>query len=670
MFTLALDFETRSRVDLKKCGADVYAQDYSTEILCCSFIRKDTGEEWLWFASETLPVNLHMAILDCDELEAQNARFDQLIYECIAVEDHGFPIVPSDKWICVAAQCRVNALPASLDGATRAANSHHKKDHAGSALIRKLSVPDKKTGEFNEDPALILDMGDYCVKDSRAMVAVTTQMRPMSDEEKLDWKVNERINDRGIKIDRELAQLAQKYADFEKEDLGERLALLTGGAVTAVTQSAKALQWLFGAIHSTVSLDTATQIKRGITKVDKKTDAPKSTFDKAARAALLEIEHLPPIVRAVVEIFDDGSNSSVAKFTAMINRADPETDRVHGCLVFAGAGQTKRYSSKGLQLQNFKRDCFSAEQTAILKELMRSGGDLHTDFNSASIMETLAKLLRPAIMPEAGHKFVVGDWSAIEARVLPWLSDSKGGEKVLDIFREGRDIYRETADAMGYDDRQTGKVAVLSLGFGGAVGALQAMCKGYGIAMTDAEAQVVVDRWRRANPWAKKFWAALELASVKAVRNPLTVYTAGRIRYIFVPKLLGGTLICILPDDSTIQYPYAKLRDGTVHCMKASVQPKADSNDAWPTMSLWGGILAQGATQAMAACLLREKLRDLDRLSYPVIMHLHDEIVLEVPEGATAGFAGSLQSIMESVPEWAEGLPLEAKPEVFDRYGK
>ena len=667
MFTIALDFETRSRVDLIKCGADVYAQDYSTEILCCSFICKDTGEEWLWFAGEPLPVNLHMAILDCDELEAQNARFDQLIYECIAVEDHGFPIVPSDKWMCVAAQCRVNALPASLDGATRAANSRHKKDHAGSALIRKLSIPDKKTGEFNEDPTLLLDMGDYCIKDSRAMTAVAKQMRPMSDEEKLDWKVNERINDRGIKIDRELAELAQKYADFEKEDLGERLALLTDGAVTAVTQSAKALTWFY---FQVVNLDMGIPILECVTKVDKKTQERKRTFDKAARTALLELDCLSPVVREVVEIFDDGSNSSVAKFTAMLNRADPDTDRVHGCLVFAGAGQTKRYSSKGLQLQNFKRDCFNAEQTVILKELMRSGEDLRTDFNSASIMETLAKLLRPAIMPEVGHKFVVGDWSAIEARSLPWLSDSKGGERVLDIFRGGRDIYRETADAMGYEDRQIGKVAVLALGFGGGVGALQAMCKAYGIVMTDAEAQVVVDRWREANPWARVFWDALELASVKALRHPLTVYTVGRLRYIFVPKLLGGTLICILPDDSTIQYPYAKLRNGTVHCMKASVQPKADSNDAWPTMSLWGGILAQGGTQAMAACLLREKLRDLDRLSYPVSMHLHDEIVLEVPEGATAGFAGSLQSIMESVPEWAEGLPLEAKPEVFDRYGK
>ena len=667
MFTIALDFETRSRVDLIKCGADVYAEDYSTEILCCSFIRKDTGQEWLWFASETLPNEVSDALEECDELEAQNARFDQLIYECIAVADHGFPIVPSDKWMCVAAQCRVNALPASLDGATRAANSRHKKDHAGSALIRKLSIPDKKTGEFNEDPALILDMGDYCAGDSRAMVAVTTQMRPMSDEEKLDWRVNERINDRGIKIDRELAELAQTYAEFEKEDLGERLAILTDGAVTAVTQSAKAVKWVVQ--NAWVSEQGAPWFEC-IFKVDKKTKERKMTFDKAARASLLELDCLTPVVREVVEIFDDGSNSSVAKFTAMLNRADPDTDRVHGCLVFAGAGQTKRYSSKGLQLQNFKRDCFNAEQTVILKELMRLGGDLRTDFNSASIMETLAKLLRPAIMPEAGHKFVVGDWSAIEARSLPWLSDSKGGESVLDIFRGGRDIYRETADAMGYEDRQIGKVAVLALGFGGGVGALQAMCKAYGIVMTDAEAQVVVDRWREANPWARVFWDALELASVKALRHPLTVYTVGRLRYIFVPKLLGGTLICILPDDSTIQYPYAKLRNGTVHCMKASVQPKADSNDAWPTMSLWGGILAQGGTQAMAACLLREKLRECHTRRMSVIMHLHDEIVLEVPTQFRAIYVAELQHVMESVPEWAEGLPLEAKPEVFDRYGK
>ena len=159
MIIVGLDFETKSRVDLKACGADIYASDPSTDILMCSFINKDNGQQWLWYAGEKIPADLVMALNLATEVEAHNARFDQLIYEYIAAPDYGFPLIPKEKWVCTAAQCRVNALPASLDAATRAASTTHKKDHSGSALIRKLCIPNKKTGEFNNDPKLMKDMG-------------------------------------------------------------------------------------------------------------------------------------------------------------------------------------------------------------------------------------------------------------------------------------------------------------------------------------------------------------------------------------------------------------------------------------------------------------------------------------------------------------------------------
>jgi DNA polymerase len=337
---------------------------------------------------------------------------------------------------------------------------------------------------------------------------------------------------------------------------------------------------------------------------------------------------------------------------------------VHGAFIFAGAGQTQRYSSKGLQLHNMKRDCFNAKQTEELKAKMRAGEKI------PDVMDTLAKLLRPAIIPAKGHKFVVGDWSAIEARVLPWLANSDGGREVLEVFRAGEDIYVKTAESMGLTERQIGKVANLSLGYGGAVGAFQAMAKNYGLTLEEPAVKSIVRRWRLANNWAVKFWKQLEIAALKAVRRPETLIKAGRVEFYFIPQLLGGTLTCILPNGTFIQYPYAKSQNDTVTCMKASVRPKADSDDEWPRMSLWGGFLAENITQATAACLLRELISDMVEDGFPIVGHVHDEVILEVLNSEVEQTLTECQEYMELSPDWCKDLPLKAVPEVFERYGK
>lgn len=666
MIVVALDFETRSLVNLKTCGVDNYASDSSTDIICCSFINKDNGQKWLWFSGEKIPADLVLCLQMAGEIEAQNARFDQLIYEYVAVDDYGFPMLSKEKWVCTAAQCRVNAIPASLDAATRASNSKYKKDHKGSALIKKLSVPNLH-GEFNSDANLIKEMGDYCMRDSEALVSLTSQLRELSIADKLDWQTNERINDRGMLVDIEMAVLAQKYAMHEKEELGEQLSALTNGHITKVTQTARVLKGMVEAFRGKESI----KLLNCITKTLDKTGVVKYTLDKSARGQLLDCPELQGDYREIVELIDQGGNSSVSKFTSMLNRADPITGRVHGAFIFAGAGQTQRYSSKGLQLHNMRRDCWSAEEAEELKCIMRDGGDI-TAKSGLSVMDTLARLLRPTVIPAKGHKFIVGDWSAIEARVLPWLTDSEGGKGVLQDFKGGLDVYIKTAISMGLkkEDRQTGKVANLSLGFGGGVGAFQAMAKNYGLTLPDTQVQAIVNKWREANPWAVKFWHLLEVASVNAVKNPQQMFYAGKIRYIYMPSILGGTLMAVLPNGTVIQYPYAKIEKGGVTAMKASVQPKADSEENWPRMSLWGGFLAENVTQAGAACLLREVLSDMVADGFPVVGHIHDEVVLEVMDSEVAQTLIECQNYMETVPEWANGLPLNAEPVIMSRYGK
>jgi DNA polymerase len=211
---------------------------------------------------------------------------------------------------------------------------------------------------------------------------------------------------------------------------------------------------------------------------------------------------------------------------------------------------------------------------------------------------------------------------------------------------------------------------VLSLGFGGAVGAFQAMAKNYGLTLADNVVKNIVQAWRRANPWAQVFWKELEVAALRAVRQPQTLHSAGRVRYIFVPKILGGTLMCILPNDTVIQYPYAKIENGGVTAMKASVQPKSDSQDEWPRMSLYGGFLCENVCQATAACLLREALAELDVADMPVVGHCHDEIIMEMFDDEVEEDKNYLQKVMELAPDWADGLPLKAVPVVMERYGK
>ena len=290
------------------------------------------------------------------------------------------------------------------------------------------------------------------------------------------------------------------------------------------------------------------------------------------------------------------------------------------------------------------------------------------------VMQTLSKLLRPAIVPDDGKTFVVGDWSAIEAMVLPWLSDSRGGEKVLDVFRADEDLYLHTAKRMGLTDRMTGKVSALALGFSGGVGALQAMAKNYGLTMTDGEAQSNVHRWREANVWATIFWQDLERAAKRAVRNPSLKSTAGRVSYAFDKSLLNGTLICTLPSGETIQYPATRLEKehhpkfGTQRVLtyaKASLPPAAAAKE-WPRAYLSRMVLVENITQAVAAEILRHALRQLK----DVVVMVHDEIVLEVFECDADTALRHLETIMETPPSWATGIPLKAKPVIMHRYGK
>jgi DNA polymerase len=276
-------------------------------------------------------------------------------------------------------------------------------------------------------------------------------------------------------------------------------------------------------------------------------------------------------------------------------------------------------------------------------------------------------MLRPALIPEKGKSLVVADWNAVEARLTPWLSNNPQAEEVLDVFRSGRDIYvREAAgifhcaeSEITSDHRQIGKVAILSCGFGGGVGAFAAMGRNYGIILPESDAKRTVDAWRRTNQWAVNYWQSLEQAYTRAMRNKGREFSAGRVVYLYD----GLHLWYALPSGRILCYPFAKLESDGVTYAKAAWKPAADATE-WPRARLWKGLACENITQAVANDLLRHSLRHLD----DVVLHVHDEIVIETDKPDE--IKQKMIDVMCTPPDWAKGLPLSIDVNAMLRYGK
>jgi DNA polymerase len=287
------------------------------------------------------------------------------------------------------------------------------------------------------------------------------------------------------------------------------------------------------------------------------------------------------------------------------------------------------------------------------------------------VTDVLKGMLRPALLPAPGKVLIAADWSAIEARVNPWLSRSNSGAEKLAIFERGEDVYKVNAAAtfrVAIEDvtkgqRQVGKVQELACGFAGGVGAFAAMGRIYGINLPESEARKMVDAWRRANTWSVPFWQALEEAYTRAMRNPGHEFHAGRITYLFDRQHLWYAL----PSGRVLCYPFARLEAEGVTYAKASWKPAADAAE-WPRGRLWRGLACENVTQATAHDLLRHALRRLDAEGHGVVLHVHDEVVVETDDPGAAQAA--MTRAMCEPPAWAAGLPLATEAAVMTRYGK
>jgi DNA polymerase len=700
-----IDFETRGfAVDLKAVGPFRYVAEASTSAIVLAYAI-GAAPALTWHADGAIldwddaPDDLRAAFARGATFAAWNASFD------VAVWNHatlGFPYLAPERVIDPLIQAAVSNLPTDLGSAARALGIAGKLA-GGKKLIRLFCLEGAGPREHPEEWTRFLA---YARQDITAMRDVYGRTRPLPLAECREYWAFEHINRRGVVLDMPFVRAAAALAAEDAGVIGGRLAELSGGRVTRVTQAKRIATWLHDQLAEAAMREVLI-VGAPPDEYDGGDDDEAQKFsltrDRVARVlAMLDVKHAnggldaaETKAREVATLRLYGAGASPKKFARLL--AQQVDGVLRGQYRFAGAGQTGRLTSRGAQIQNLARDVLGADgaaEAALVDAI--ADGCSHAALAAAAPTDVpaarkLALLVRPAIVAGPGKVFVWSDWSAIEARITPWLAASGGAEKVLEVFRAhdrdptrpeiyvlaAADVLHEDPRAITRAKRAIGKVATLALGFGGSVGALLSMALAYGISLDTAEARRIVDAWRDANPWAAEFWGGhrdgesfgLWGAAMSAWELPGQITTAGRIAFAYVAEYLGGALFMALPSGRLLTYPRPRWRD--VDVLDRDGKPTGERRHelsfrrAHGRAKLWHGTLCENAVQATAADILRATVTRIETnpaLAFmPIRMTTHDEIVCEVDAARVEEAKAILRREMLTVPDWAAGLPLQSE---------
>ena len=631
---LGIDIETFSDVDLIKCGVYAYADSPAFEVLLFAYCFDDGETSVIDLAQgEVLPGDVVEAVFDGSVVKtAFNANFERT---CLSKYFGRY--LPPDSWHCSAVQAAVLALPRSLEDVGAVLGLDERKMKEGKELIRYFCVPCKPTkangGRRRNLPCHAPEKWEvfkrYCRRDVDVEKAIRRKLGkfPIPEGEMEVYRLDQRINDRGVLVDMGLVRQAVRCERLHKEVVTERAYELTG--LENPNSVAQLKGWL------------------GENGVE---------AESLSRKAVAElIEGADGEVEELLRLRLLMAKTSVKKYEAM-ERSVCSDGRVHGLLQFYGANRTGRWAGRLVQVQNLPQN--HLPDLKLARGLVREGRFEDVEMFYGSTPEVLSELIRTAFVPEAGCRFVVADFSAIEARVLAWLA---GERWRLEVFSSHGKIYEASAAAMfhvpveevtkGSPLRQKGKIAELGLGYGGAAGALISM-GALDMGLSEDELPSLVAVWRRANPHITQFWWDVDKAAVEAVVKR-TRTRAGRIAF----EYRSGILFVMLPSGRRLAY--VKPRMGVNRFGREGLTYEGIlENKKWGRIETYGPKLVENIVQGTARDLLAEAMLRVERKGYPIVMHCHDEIIAEVPE--RTGSVEEMCEMMAVCPSWAEGLPLRA----------
>lgn len=635
---LHIDLETFSSVDLAKCGLYKYAESDDFRILLFGYAYDDGPVKVIDVTKEDIPIPLRVDIADPKVLKvAHNANFERVcLSQYLCSTGH---YLPPDQWSDTMIMASEQGYPASLAqlGPALGLSDNETKLDTGRRLIQYFCKPCKPTktngGRTVNGPKdapdkwnLFIEYNRRDVIAERAIWNKFSSMTPIKESEWTNWYLDQRINDRGIQIDMDMVNKVEIYGTNHTHRLMAKAKELTG-------------------------LENPQSIVQLKSWIAEREGHEVESLSKSAVKDMLASDDIQPETREMLELRQEMGKTSVKKYDAF-SRSVCFDGRVHGCFQFYG-GRTGRWAGRLIQPQNFPRPSFDDLDTA--RELVKEANWDVLEMLYPSMNDVFSTLIRTAIIAKPGYSFAVADYSAIEARVIAWLTRETWRMKV---FTNGGDIYCASASQMfgvpvvkhgvNGELRQKGKIAELALGYGGGVAALKAFGADK-MGMSEKDMQDTVDRWRRSSPRIKNFWYTLGHAFESAIQGETVTMDRNMMCFRH-----GNQVYIRLPSGRNIAYVNPRIKEGRIEFDGLN-----QTTRKWEAVTTWGGKLTENVVQAIARDCLAETFQRCDKAGIPIVMHVHDEIICEVPTAQKEEIYKEILDIMATPIEWAPGLVLK-----------
>lgn len=653
---LSIDIETKSSVDITKAGAYRYAQSEDFEILLFAYKYDEEDVQLVDLTvEERIPERILTALMNPNVVKhAYNAAFE---WYCLNTAGYRTPL---EQWNCTMIHGLYCGYTAGLDATGKAIGLPQDKQKlsTGKALIRYFCTPCKPTKSNGgrswnlpkHAPEKWELFREYCKQDvvTENEILKRLQAFPVPKEEQRLWRMDILMNAYGVRVDTNLIAGALAIDSHSTECLTAEAFRITG--LSNPNSATQLQQWLSG---------------KGV-------DIP--NLQKATVEEYLQREDLPDDARKILEIRQQLGKTSIKKYVAM-DTAKGADDRVRGLTQFYGANRTGRWAGRLVQLQNLPRNYLKTLDYA--RNLVKDKNYDGIKLLYGNVPDTLSQLIRTAFIPSDGNKFVVADFSAIEARVIAWLA---GEQWVNEVFATHGKIYEATASQMfhvpiekiakgnpEYSLRQKGKVATLALGYQGGTAALIAM-GALNMGLAEEELPDIVQRWRSANPRIRDLWYAVEQAALTTMQTAQPQGIYGLIFRYEGDLVYGQSFLTVqLPSGRKLFYPKPFLQENQFGKMAIHYYTVGQQTRKWEVASTYGGKMTENIVQAIARDCLAETLKRIDRMGLQVVFHVHDEVIIDAPVSITVDEICGLMA--EPIP-WAPGLILKGAGFESDYYMK